>query len=107
MRRKGMRPYLFLGIVFLLAAGAVEAASDPPMPYGDYSQWCSAYGTCKESLGRSEAERAIEGYFAVRRLQAANIQHRGRFVEAEIYNNGRLVDKILFDRKTGRMRSIY
>jgi len=98
-----MRPYLFVGMIFLLVAGA----SDPPMPYGDYSQWCSAYGTCKESLGRREAERAIEGYFAVRRLQATNIQHRGRFVEAEIYNNGRLVDKILFDRKTGRIRSTY
>jgi len=102
-----MRPYVLLGIVFLLAAGTVEAASDPPMPYGDYSQWCSAYGTCKESLDRREAERAIEGYFAVRSLRAENLQHRGRFVEADIYRNGRLVDKVLFDRKTGRMRSIY
>ena len=110
-----MRPYVFLGIFFVLAAGIARAASDPPMPYGDYSQWCqqqvdclcSAYGTCKESIGTVEAERVIVGYFAVRRLQATNLQHRGRFVEAEIYSNGRLVDKVLFDRKTGRMRSIY
>lgn len=99
--------YLFFVVFLFFSADLAHAASDHVTPYGDYSQWCSAYGTCKENLGPKEAEKAILRYFADKRLRAANIQHKGRFIEAEIYDDGSLVDKVLFDRKTGRMRSTY
>jgi hypothetical protein len=100
--------HYFLSLVLFLFSAAVSyGASDSIVPYGDYSQWCSAYGTCKEDLGPKEAEEAIEGYFANKGLRATNIRHKDRFVEAEIYRENRLIDKILFDRKTGRMRSTY
>jgi len=91
--------------LFSVSPGLLWAQGE--IPYGDYSQSCSEYGTCKENLAREDAERAIRFYLTHRGLRLANIQHKGRFVEAEVYRNNRLVDKVLFDRKTGRIRSIY
>ncbi|HAM49471.1 MAG TPA: hypothetical protein DCP92_01760 [Nitrospiraceae bacterium] len=99
--------YLLSIVLFFFSVTVAYGASNSVVPYGDYSQWCSAYGTCRENLGPKEAEEAIEGYFASKGLRATNIRHKERFVEAEIYRDNRLVDKILFDRKTGRIRSIY
>jgi hypothetical protein len=42
-----------------------------------------------------------------RGYQVGHVRHKGRFIEAEIYDRNRLVDKVLFDRKTGRIRSVY
>ncbi|MGD0884494.1 MAG: hypothetical protein ABSA46_06400 [Thermodesulfovibrionales bacterium] len=100
--------YLLPAVLVLFAVTVSYGASDSVVPYGDYSQWCSAYGgTCKEDLGPREAEEAIEGYFSSKGLRVTNIRHKERFVEADIYRNDRLIDKVLFDRKTGRMRSTY
>jgi len=94
-------------ILFLLTSVTVSAGTDAGMPYGDYPNWHSAYGICKQNLGPREAEIAIERYFASKGLRAENIRHRDRFTVADIYKGDRLFDKILFDRKTGRIRSIY
>ncbi len=99
--------FLLPVIVFLMSVTTLRAAADNMTPYGDYSKWCSAYGMCKENLGPKEAEDAIEGYFASKGLKVKNVRHKGRFVEAEIYKNDKRFDKILFDRKTGRIRSTY
>ncbi len=100
--------YTILIIVFVsLSVSAAYAASGDVKPYGDYSEWCCAYGVCKEDLGVREAEHVIEKFFESRGLTVVNMRFKGRFVEVEIYKNNRLFDKILFDRKTGRFRSIY
>ncbi|MFN3479081.1 MAG: hypothetical protein ACK415_01740 [Thermodesulfovibrionales bacterium] len=82
-------------------------AQEHRTPYGDYQEWCGAYGVCKNDMSAEDAETAITRYFSSKGLRVGRIQHRGRFVEAEIYRNGRLTDRIIFDRKTGRMRSAY
>lgn len=99
--------YVISAIAFMMILTAVCATSEGVTPYGDYSQWCSAYGICKEDLGPQEAENIIERYFASKGLTAANIRHKGRFIEVDIYRNNRPFDKVLFDRKTGRIRSTY
>lgn len=91
-----------------MTASLVYAAQEGVAQYGDYTQWwCTVYGTRTKEIGPTEAEQFIEKYFASKGLTAAHINHKGRFVEAEIYKNGRRLDVILFDRKTGRMRSTY
>lgn len=82
-------------------------AQEHRTPYGDYQEWCGAYGVCKDDMSPKDAETAITRYFSSKGLRVGRIQHRGRFVEAEIYRNGRMTDRIIFDRKTGRMRSAY
>jgi hypothetical protein len=105
---KAIMRYAMLLIVFVLLV-AVDALAETrgAMPYGDYPQFQNAYGISKESLGSREAEMALEKYFAGQGLKASNLRHRDRFIEAEIYKGDRLFDKVLFDRKTGRIRSIY
>ncbi|HXX58179.1 MAG TPA: hypothetical protein VEI96_09290 [Thermodesulfovibrionales bacterium] len=95
-------------IVFLIVvAGVAYGGGMGVIPYGDYCQYCSAYGICKGDLEPREAEKAIEGYFGSKGLRVVHIRHRERFVEVEIYKDNKMVDKILFDRKTGRIRSTY
>lgn len=98
--------YILPVIVFLITS-ANGYAGEHTTPYGGYPQGDSAYGICKENLGPKEAETAIEKYFAGKGLRAANMRHKDRFIEADIYKDNRLYDKVLFDRKTGRIRSTY
>lgn len=86
-----------------------QAISEGVTPYGDYCQWCSAYGICKDNIGQQESVTIIEKYFSSKGTTAVIINHKGRFVEVELYNNNtkKPFDKVLFDRKTGRFRSTY
>ena len=101
---------IVLTILFLvLTASLLYAAQEREVIilYGDYAHWCTVYGTRTEDIGPKEAEQIIKSYFASKGLTAAHLTHKGRFIEAEIYKNGRRLDVILFDRKTGRIRSTY
>jgi len=98
---------IIVAVLVIGVAGLVFGGDGSVTPYGDYCQYCSAYGICKGDIEPQEAERAIEGYFSSKGLKAAHIRYRERFIEAEIYKDNRVVDKIIFDRKTGRIRSIY
>jgi hypothetical protein len=76
-------------------------------PYGDYCGVCTHYGTCKELLPPTEALRALKKYYKDKGYSVGRVYQKGRFIEAEIYKDDKQVDKVLFDRKTGRLRSIY
>jgi len=93
-------------LIASLVIAASGYAAERATPYGDNPQG-SAYGIYNDKVSPEEAEMAIEKYFAGRGFRATNMRHKGRFVEADIYRGNLLCDKILFDRKTGRMRSIY
>lgn len=102
---KAMRHILPL-IVFLIAS-ADSYGEQQRTPYGDYPEWNSAYGICRQNIGEREAEIAIERYFESKGFTVRNMRHKERFIEADIYKDRRLYDKVIFDRKTGRIRSIY
>jgi hypothetical protein len=93
--------------LFLAISVSAHAGQDMVTPYGDYCSRCTTYGTCKATLPPAEAIAAIEQYYMDRGYQVGHVRHKGRFIEAEIYDRNRLVDKVLFDRKTGRIRSVY
>lgn len=108
------RSFLFKLMVLLLAlligsmlTGITVSAQGHDTPYGDYHEWCGAYGICREDMSQKDAEMAIERYFSSKGLRVGRFHHRGRFVEADIYRDSRMTDRIIFDRKTGRMRSVY
>jgi len=54
-----------------------------------------------------EAEQVLEKVFCEQGVKGHKPYPQGRFIEAEIYRNDRRLDVILFDRKTGRIRSTY
>jgi hypothetical protein len=76
-------------------------------PYGDFCISCSTYGVGDKLVPEEESRAAIEQYYRERDLEIGAMKSRGRFIEFEIRKNGAVLDKVLFDRKTGRIRSIY
>ncbi|HXX53068.1 MAG TPA: hypothetical protein VEI28_00715 [Thermodesulfovibrionales bacterium] len=91
-----------------MTASFTYSAQGGAAQYSDYVEWwCTVYGTRTNDIEPQEAEQFIEKYFASKGLKAANIRHKGRFIEADIYRNDKRLDVILFDRRTGRIRSTY
>lgn len=76
-------------------------------PYGDFCTRCSKYGMGQRPVNLKEALDALTYYFKTKGLSVKNVKGKGRFLKAEIYKEELLVDRVLFDRKTGRIRSIY
>ncbi len=76
-------------------------------PYGDFCPRCTTYGMGKKVVGMDNATEALRSYFNNKGMNIRNIKGQGRFLKADVFRDGELVDKILFDRRTGRIRSIY
>jgi hypothetical protein len=102
-----LKTIFFAFFLLLMLQPSVFAGEDSVTPYGDYCKDCTIYGTCKEIITPRDAVIALERYYRLKGYRVGTIYHRGRFIEAEIFKNNRQVDKVLFDRKTGRLRSVY
>ena len=96
----------FITALFLSSSITAFAGDIAVTPYGDSCKGCTTYGICKDPVSPKEAITAIVTYYSDKGYIVRTLEHRGRFIEAEIYEGHRLVDKVLFDRKTGRIRSI-
>ena len=93
--------------LMLSAASVTTAGEGPVTPYGDHCRECTIYGTVGEPIPPPEAVHALRKYYEGRGYDLGTVRHKGRFIEAEIFRNGKQVDKVIFDRRTGRVRSIY
>jgi len=98
-------------IVFLLQLTALDAFAwsegTPVTPYGDFCPQCGKYGTCNTIMTNYDAEKALKDYYDRKELEV-EIQDAGeRFIKARIHDAQGIVDIIIFDRRTGRIRSIY
>jgi hypothetical protein len=98
---------LLLVCSFFLMVRSAGAFDRIITPYGDYCKECTSYGVCRDVMPVKESVNAISKYYRDKGYEVGNVYHKGRFIEADIYKNGKQVDKVLFDRKTGRLRSIY
>ena len=58
-------------------------------------------------LSPSQTRKALEDYYARKGLRIRIDRFEGRFVKARILDGNRVVDEIIFDRRTGRIRSIF
>lgn len=76
-------------------------------PYGDFCNFCSDYGICDRPMSHEGAKKAIIDYYHKKGLNVMIEKHRGRFMKAKIMDKDNVVDVIIFDRRTGRIRSIY
>jgi hypothetical protein len=99
-----------LAIVIVFMFGLIPDAfafEEGITPYGDFCPACTRYGICKEDLSHKEAVSAIRSYFMNKHLLIRDVKERGRFIMVDVYRGHTLVDRVLFDRRTGRLRSIY
>ncbi len=78
-------------------------------PFGDYCPgprrgW---YGARKAVKSAQEARKILEEYFAADDLRVGKIKERETFFEAEIFDKENvLIDRIIVEKRNGRIRSI-
>jgi len=84
-----------------------EIHQKPVTPYGDFCPRCSEYGNCKSTMSHDDAKKALIEYYHQKGLGVELEKKRGRFIRAKIRDKHKVVDVIIFDRNTGRIRSIY
>jgi hypothetical protein len=101
-------PILILSLQFLSVSGAFGWPQGKPVtPYGDSCPQCGKYGTCNTTMTDYDAEKALKDYYNKKGLTVEIEKKKGRFIRAKIYNKTGIADIIIFDRQTGRIRSIY
>lgn len=78
-------------------------------PYGDYCPMWGWYGARKSVSTANKARKILEVYFSSdEEIKIGKIKERRWFFEAEILDkNNALVDVVIVDKRSGRIRSIY
>lgn len=97
-------------IVSLFIFGSSVYASEAGktvIPYGDFCTKMNRYGVHAEMMDHQASAHALHHYFHKKGVGVRIIERGDRFIKAQIMDEGRVIDTILFDRRTGRMRSIY
>lgn len=112
---------LFAAAFFLLLfLQPVQADGQPPMdhhrgppgkphPYGDYSpQRQRDYGATRAVENEQQARQILEAYFGHLDVSVGALEGKRWFYRAEILDaSGKLIDIVIIDRRTGRIRSIF
>lgn len=107
MKRTVINTVLTGILVFSGLSHDVWSQSGTVTPYGDFCPKCGKYGTCNSVMTDYDAEKALKDYYNEKGLRVEVENSRGRFIRAKIRNEEEVVDVIIFDRHTGRVRSIY
>jgi len=99
-----------LGILLLcvnVVPGAYGADErDEKYPYGGSRE--GGYGEKKEVLTSGDAERILRQYFAKKNVTIGEIREKDLYFEAEVRDkDNKVIDKVIVDKRTGRIRSIY
>lgn len=95
----------------LLSLNSIALAMDGQWggPFGGYcrgSDW-GWYGARKNVTTAREAKRLVQEYFANDGVKVGEVTDRKHFFEVDIYDkNGLLIDVVIVDKRTGRIRSI-
>ena len=106
----------FVLAIFILSASCPLLPSDVyaqnyiekgSTPYGDNCPLCGVYGYCTKQPTREEAIDTLRSYYEQKGLRIILLRQRNRFLEVEVYRGGNMVDRVLLDLKTGRIRSVY
>jgi hypothetical protein len=75
-------------------------------PYGGSGG--GTYGEKQRVGSKDDAKKVLMEYFSKRDVTIGEIREKQYYFEADIIDkNGRLVDKVIVDKRTGRIRSIY
>ena len=106
--RRVISPILIIVFLFLSGSETFGWPNEKSVtPYGDSCPQCGKYGTCNKVMTDYDAENALKDYYNKKGLTVKVEKKKGRFIKAKIYDKKDIVDVIIFDRQTGRIRSIY
>ncbi|MBL7048410.1 MAG: hypothetical protein ISR96_02635 [Nitrospira sp.] len=107
MRHSALQTTLILLILAWSITGFAQHHKKPVTPYGDFGSDCSHYGNCKKHMTHEEAKKAMIEYYHHKGMHVELENNKGRFIRAKVKKNDKVVDRIIFDRRTGRVKSIY
>lgn len=106
-----MHACITMGLASVLCVVALCPAADlvdrqsGTYPYGESR---GGYGERKKVSSVQEARRTIKEYFVGRDVKISDVRERELFFEADVRDRrGALVDKVIVDKRTGRIRSTY
>jgi hypothetical protein len=75
-------------------------------PYG--GPWRGGYGERRAVRSRGEAQRMLNDYYLRRSMRIGPLRENQFYFEADILDrNNRLMDRVIIDKRSGRIRSIY
>jgi len=105
---------IFIAAIFFMLPDAPVLAGNGTCPhktpYGDYCPgphrgW---YGAGKQVKTETEARQILEEYFKGEKVVITVVREKDRFFEAEVRDEkNALLDVVIVDKRTGRIRSIY
>ena len=100
---------LIFPVLLLMPYSDAQAGHNekPVTPYGDFCPRCSKYGTCDSPMSHEDAKKAVIDYYHKKGFSVELVKKNGRFIRVKIIKEKNVVDVVIFDRKTGRIRSIY
>lgn len=88
--------------------GRGSAQVAPPVKPRPQKRRLDGYGEKRPVRGPEEARRTLEKFYGEKGLWVGSIKERELLFEAEVLDrNNKLVDKVIIDKRTGRIRSIY
>ena len=93
-------------LIMLLITPSLKSMAEESPLYGDACPLCGIYGYCSKQPSHKEIVRAFEAYYGAKQLKIVIEDETGRFKTVAIYKKGNIIDKVLLDLKTGRLRSI-
>jgi len=94
-----------ISISFLSPAAYAVERHYGSYPYGESGR---RYGERMAVSHSQEARRLLKDFFSRRDVRIGDIRERALFFEADIRDRrGTLVDKVIIDKRTGRIRSMY
>jgi hypothetical protein len=95
----------FISISFLIPAACAGDRRNGSYLYGESGR---GYGERKAVSNSQQAKRLLKDHYSGRDVKIGDIRERELFFEADIRDrSGTLVDKVIIDKRTGRIRSMY
>jgi hypothetical protein len=105
VRDKEMRSFIVASALLLLfSVGTPSHAADSRTPKGGQG----SYGEKQEIATAGDALKVMKKHFAGREVIIGEVVERERYFEAEVMDKKKtVIDKVIVDKRTGRVRSIY
>lgn len=100
---------LLLAALILFFASFSNASVVSPS-FGDYKKIAAnqGYGEKRPVTSLGEAKKALGEYFSKKHVRIGEIREKELLFEAEILDKkDQVIDKVIIDKRTGRIRSIY
>lgn len=97
--------------LFDIRAQAMDGCGGWQRPHGNYCEgpgW-GWYGERKSVRTPEEAKKVVLRYFSSSgTVKVSNLKEREWFFEADVRDRkGALIDRVIVDKRTGRIRSVY